>query len=80
MTAIERAAEDILNTSPDIRTLKCLILGPGLGRLVRFCIEAGRCLEVDVNVHVLEANPVAVKFLRKAFNKEIDNKVWSLIR
>jgi hypothetical protein len=77
MAAIERALEDIVNSSSNIEelSLKCLVLGPGLGRLVRFCIEAARQCNASVSVHVLEANPVAVEFVRKSFAKEIDDKV-----
>lgn len=75
MAAIERATKDILNSNHGTKTLKCLVLGPGLGRLVTFCVEAGKRSEVDVSVHVLEANPVAVEFLRKSFDKEINDKV-----
>ena len=64
--AICLAMRDLTNqkTSP----LTCLVLGAGLGRLVTYCLDAANQCSVDmVTVHVVDANPVAVEFLRKSF-------------
>jgi len=76
MSAIDMAISDIVKSTPDDdMMLRCFVLGPGLGRLVRFCLDSVHHCGVPVEVHVMEANPVAVEFLRKSFEKEITDRV-----
>ncbi|KAK3747775.1 hypothetical protein QZH41_008801, partial [Actinostola sp. cb2023] len=76
MAAIERATSDLSRSGNNNDTiLKCFVLGPGLGRLVRFCIDSANQHGIPVCVHVMEANPVAVDFLKKSFDKEISDKI-----
>ena len=72
MAAINQAVSDIIDReeTSDARSellVKCLVLGPGLGRLIKFCIDAAHHQGTSVMVHALEANPVAVEFLNKEF-------------
>ncbi|ELR17381.1 methyltransferase, putative [Acanthamoeba castellanii str. Neff] len=51
--------------------LKFLVVGPGLGRLITFCLDAATSHGRSGVVHVLEANPRAVGFLEERFAAEV---------
>jgi len=64
--AISHAVRDLTNQKTS--SLTCLVLGAGLGRLVTYCLDAAnQCAAGVVKVHVIDANPLAVEFLRKSF-------------
>ena len=72
--AISHAMKDLTNCKAS--SLTCLVLGAGLGRLVTYCLDAANQCNIDVvTVHVLDANPVAVEFLRKSFKNDSDRVV-----
>ena len=69
--AICHAMKDLTNQKTS--SLTCLVLGAGLGRLVTYCLDAANQCGVDmVTVHVMDANPVAVEFLKKSFESNTD--------
>lgn len=51
------------------------MLGAGLGRLVTYCLDAANQCGVNVTVHVVDANPVAVEFLKKSFESSRDHVI-----
>ena len=54
----------------------CLVLGAGLGRLVTYCLDAAnQCSISMVTVHVIDANPMAVEFLRETFKDSSDHVI-----
>ncbi|XP_032227836.2 protein arginine N-methyltransferase HSL7 [Nematostella vectensis] len=78
MAAIDSAVHQILASRPNTRSsvVKCLVLGPGLGRLIAFCLDACKQQGANAVVHVLEANPLAVEFLRKQFGDLLGKTVY----
>ena len=57
-------------------SLTCLVLGAGLGRLVTYCLDAANQCGIDmVTVHVVDANPAAVEFLKKSFENNRDHVI-----
>lgn len=52
--------------------IQCVVVGPGLGRLIRFCFDAAKESCCKVTVHALEANPVAVEFLKREYVADED--------
>lgn len=57
-------------------SLTCLVLGAGLGRLVTYCLDAAKQCSIDmITVHVVDANPAAVKFLKKSFENNSDHVI-----
>ena len=58
-------------------SITCLVVGAGLGRLVRFCLDAANTcttnVHVHVHVHAVDANPLAVECLKKSFAPWIEN-------
>ncbi|EDO32564.1 predicted protein [Nematostella vectensis] len=78
MAAIDSAVHQILASRPNTRSsvVKCLVLGPGLGRLIAFCLDACKQQGANAVVHVLEANPSAVEFLRKQFGDLLGKTVY----
>ena len=56
-------------------SITCLVVGAGLGRLVRFCLDAANTCTTNVHVHVhaVDANPLAVECLKKSFAHWIED-------
>ena len=52
--------------------IQCIVVGPGLGRLIRFCLDAARETCTGVIVHAVETNPLAVEFLKKEYKANCD--------
>lgn len=72
--AISHAMRDLTNQKTS--SLTCLVLGAGLGRLVTYCLDAANQCGIDmVTVHVVDANPVAVEFLKKSFESNSDRVI-----
>jgi protein arginine N-methyltransferase 5 len=53
--------------------VQCIVVGPGLGRLIRFCLDAARKTQTTVIIHAVEANPLAVEFLKKEYEANCDS-------
>ena len=71
--AISHAVKDLTNQKT---SLTCLVLGAGLGRLVTYCLDAANQCGIDmVTVHVVDANPAAVEFLKKSFENNSDHVI-----
>lgn len=71
--AISHAVRDLTNQKSS--SVTCLVLGAGLGRLVTYCLDAANQCGVNVTVHVVDANPVAVEFLKKSFESSCDHVI-----
>jgi len=75
--AVCHSVRDLVGVKPvDNVQLTCLVLGAGLGRLVTYCLDAAnQCGVAMVTVHVIDANPMAVEFLRKTFKDKSDHVI-----
>lgn len=72
--AVSHAVRDLTNQKSS--SLTCLVLGAGLGRLVTYCLDAANhCGVTMVTVHVVDANPLAVEFLKKSFENNHDHVI-----
>ncbi|KAL6069483.1 hypothetical protein QOT17_007512 [Balamuthia mandrillaris] len=74
MTALFAATAKVISQRTTMKEedvlLRYFVLGPGLGRLISFCVEAARHFGVGFQVHALEANPRSVEFLKQRFKSE----------
>jgi len=75
--AICHAMRDLIGSrETNTNQLTCLVLGAGLGRLVTYCLDAAnQCGISTVTVHVIDANPTAVEFLRVTFKDRSDHVI-----
>ena len=50
-------------------SLNCIIIGAGLGPLPDLCLTVAQEIGVDVRIHAVDANPIAIKHMKIRFRK-----------